>query len=172
MPNVKRGDVVYVTIPYATGHEMQKDRPGIVVSCDELNLSSPCVTVVLCTASVPKKELPEHVRIRSTPITSTAMCEHICTVDKSRIERVVGHCNENEIQLLDIAMMCGLKLDGYLKPVKPKPVTPAAAPEPVQPPAAPDTNVELVRAEAERDVYKTLYTDLLARMSIDRKDIA
>lgn len=26
--DIKRGDIVYVEIPYATGHEMMKDRHG------------------------------------------------------------------------------------------------------------------------------------------------
>ena len=65
---ILRGEIYYVAIPYATGHEMEKDRPAIVVSCEELNRTSPCVAVVMCSAS-PKKELPEHI----TPLGAVAI---------------------------------------------------------------------------------------------------
>ena len=97
---ILRGEIYYVAIPYATGHEMEKDRPAIVVSCEELNRTSPCVAVVMCSAS-PKKELPEHITIRTTPVVSTALCEHIYTVDKSRLGKFVGRCTKAEIAALD-----------------------------------------------------------------------
>lgn len=79
---ITRGDIFYIGIPGGTGHEMLKSRPGVVISGDALNKSSTCVTVVMCSASN-KRDLPEHIVLRSTPLISTAMCEHIYTVDKS-----------------------------------------------------------------------------------------
>lgn len=49
---ILRGEIYYVAIPYATGHEMEKDRPAIVVSCEELNRTSPCVAVVMCICEI------------------------------------------------------------------------------------------------------------------------
>ena len=109
---ILRGEIYYVAIPYATGHEMEKDRPAIVVSCEELNQTSPCVAVVMCSAS-PKKELPEHITIRTTPVVSTALCEHIYTVDKSRLGKFVGRCTKAEIAALDIGIMSALALGAY-----------------------------------------------------------
>lgn len=62
---MRRGEIYWVDIPNAIGHELMKDRPAIIVSCDALNDNSPVVQVVYCSAS-PKKELPEHITIRST----------------------------------------------------------------------------------------------------------
>lgn len=62
---IMRGEIYWVDIPNAIGHELMKDRPAIIVSCDALNDNSPVVQVVYCSAS-PKKELPEHITIRST----------------------------------------------------------------------------------------------------------
>lgn len=58
---MRRGEIYWVDIPNAIGHELMKDRPAIIVSCDALNDNSPVVQVVYCSAS-PKKELPEHIR--------------------------------------------------------------------------------------------------------------
>lgn len=55
---MRRGEIYWVDIPNAIGHELMKDRPAIIVSCDALNDNSPVVQVVYCSAS-PKKELPE-----------------------------------------------------------------------------------------------------------------
>ncbi len=87
---IRRGDIFYIAIPYATGHEMEKDRLGIVVGNDHLNNNCPVVTVVPCSAS-DRREAPEHITVRSTPVPSTALCEHIYTVDRSRIGKKVGH---------------------------------------------------------------------------------
>lgn len=56
---MRRGEIYWVDIPNAIGHELMKDRPAIIVSCDALNDNSPVVQVVYCSAS-PKKE-PEPV---------------------------------------------------------------------------------------------------------------
>lgn len=76
---MRRGEIYWVDIPNAIGHELMKDRPAIIVSCDALNDNSPVVQVVYCSAS-PKKELPEHITIRSTEQISTALCENVYTM--------------------------------------------------------------------------------------------
>lgn len=158
MDNIKRGEIYYVNIPSATGHEMQKDRPGIIVSCDELNRSSPTVAVVMCSASY-KRDLPEHIAIRETPVLSTAMCEHIYTVDKTRLGRFMGSCSKSEMAAVDIGIMAGLGLGAYdlARPV-----------EDVQCSSVTDNTEEvrtaLVRAEEGRSIYKELYDGLLERM--------
>lgn len=95
---MRRGEIYWVDIPNAIGHELMKDRPAIIVSCDALNDNSPVVQVVYCSAS-PKKELPEHITIRSTEQISTALCENVYTVDKSR----VGRCTKREMEQVDSA---------------------------------------------------------------------
>lgn len=85
--NIKRGDIVYVEIPYATGHEMMKDRPAVVVSNNAMNFTSPVVSVVYLTGSKPAGG-PFHVEVWGAASarhgSSTALCEHIYTVDKDR----------------------------------------------------------------------------------------
>lgn len=163
---IKRGDIFYVTIPYATGHEIEKDRPGIVVSCDELNRASPCVAVVMCSASN-KRDLPEHITIRTTPVVSTALCEHIYTVDKSRLGKFVGRCTKAEIAALDIGIMSALALGAYDLA---RPVEAAAEAHPIEQPfplVQPD--MELAIVQVERDTYKSMYESLLDRMTMERR---
>ena len=163
---IKRGDIFYVTIPYATGHEIEKDRPGIVVSCEELNRNSPCVAMVMCSASS-KKYLPEHITIRTTPVVSTALCEHIYTVDKSRLGKFVGRCTKAEIAALDIGIMSALALGAYDLA---RPVEAATEAHPIEQPfPLVQTDMELAIVQVERDTYKSMYESLLDRMTMERR---
>ena len=56
---VRRGDIFYIANSkcYATNPENEAGRPGIVVSCDELNENSPSVEVVYLTTK-DKKPMP------------------------------------------------------------------------------------------------------------------
>ena len=42
---MRRGEIYWVDIPNAIGHELMKDRPAIIVSCDALNDNSPVVYI-------------------------------------------------------------------------------------------------------------------------------
>lgn len=165
MDDIKRGEIYYVNIPSATGHEMQKDRPGIIVSCDELNRSSPTVAVVMCSASY-KRDLPEHIAVRSTPLLSTAMCEHIYTVDKTRLGKFMGRCSKAEMAAVDIGIMSGLGLGAYdlARPVE-------ASPECMGTSNTWEAKEALVRAEEGRSIYKGLYDGLLeCVMMMERRE--
>lgn len=166
MEDIKRGEIYYVGIPNATGHEMQKDRPGIIVSCNALNRNSPTVAVVMCSASN-KHEMPEHVTIRRTPVLCTALCEHIYTVDRSRLGRFLGRCSRAELAAVDIGIMAGLGLGSYSL-ARPE----EAAAERGWTCDTGEAERALVRAEAERDTYKALYERLMDRMTMERRETA
>lgn len=143
---MRRGEIYWVDIPNAIGHELMKDRPAIIVSCDALNDNSPVVQVVYCSAS-PKKELPEHITIRSTEQISTALCENVYTVDKSRL---------------------GLAQYSLASPQEDE-----EEPEPVRGDTEDGTaSMALVIAQTERDTYKRMYESLLARMTMEREETA
>lgn len=163
---IKRGEIYYIDIPFATGHEMEKGRPGIIVSCDALNSTSPCVAVVMCSASN-KRDLPEHIVIRSTPLISTAMCEHIYTVDKSRVGKWCGRCSKSEMAALDIGIMAGLGLGAYDLARPQEDIS--EPPPPLAPSAEKHLSEELMRAQTERDIYKGLYERLLDSMTMERR---
>ena len=54
--DIKRGNIHYIDIPNAIGHEMMKDRPGVIISYDPMNYTSTVVSVVFLTGSRPEDE--------------------------------------------------------------------------------------------------------------------
>lgn len=139
---MRRGEIYWVEIPNAIGHELMKDRPAIIVSCDALNDNSPVVQVVYCSAS-PKKELPEHITIRST---------------------------RREMEQVDLGLLSGLGLAQYGLA---SPQEDEEEPEPVHGNADGGTaSMALVIAQTERDTYKRMYESLLARMTMEREETA
>lgn len=109
-----RGDIVYVhnDVCKATGSEWSKDRPAIIVSNDMCNKYSPVIEVVFTTHSKRKHLLPTNVILKSTPKPSVALCEHVYSVDKSRIERIIGQCSQKELFRINNALAVSLGLKG------------------------------------------------------------
>lgn len=105
---IRRGDIYYINNNRGqVGSEMKKDRPAVIVSNDMNNRYSNEVTVVFLTTQ-PKKEMPTHVKIRSTGRTSVALCEAPTTIDKKRVNNFVGRASWSEMRAigkgLDIAL--------------------------------------------------------------------
>lgn len=178
---IKRGNIHYIDIPNAIGHEMMKDRPGVIISCDPMNYTSPVVSVVFLTGSRPA-DAPYHVKVSAAASvrhgSSTALCEHIYTVDKSRVGKCMGRCSEEEMAAIDDGILMSLALgDGKYKGPKSKKAQ-AAAPkegqreETRQARETAETSgslLDLVRVQAERDTYKALYERLLDSMTMERR---
>lgn len=140
---IKRGDIYYVEIPYHTGHEIYKDRPGIVVSAPDVQRNN-LVWVVFCSASR-VADSAEHVTIRTTPEVSTALVEQLYAVDLSRVGKFLGTCTDREMQMVDLALQRILGFNTY-----------EYAQQKDQ-----EREYELARVQAERDVFKRLYQELL-----------
>lgn len=151
-PSVERGGIYYIEIPSAVGHEIVKNRPGIVVSTGAVNRWSNCVTVVYCSASE-KVEMPWHITVRSTPVKSTALCEHIYTVDKSRIGRCLGRVSPDEMARVDAGVLAALGMK-----------EPDDEDDRQEEPVPEDARRELAEARAELGVYKKIYEELLGRV--------
>ena len=159
--NIKRGDLFYVAIPSAVGSEMYKTRPAVIVSNNIINKTSPTVMVVYCTSSTQKRDMPEHVVIRSTPVRSIALCEGISCVDKSRIENYIGHITEREMVQIDLALMIGLQLqDRVIVDEDPKRLFEAQLRD----------DAELIRKSHEADIFHRLYDELRDILAERKKD--
>lgn len=178
---IKRGNIHYIEIPQPIGHEMMKDRPAVVVSCDPLNQVGAVVSVVYLTGS-PQPERPYHVCVKSTQSArhgySTALCEHIYTVDKMRVGKLLARCTEEEMEAIDNGILMTLALgDGKYKGPGKQPPAPLARPkdepEHITPGriimGTPEPSAALIRAETERDTYKALYERLLDSMTMERR---
>lgn len=110
--SVKRGEVFWYDFTYQRkGKEERGKRPCIVVSNDVCNQYSPVVTVVPCTTAIKKKHLPTHVRVITGVRVSTALCESLCTVDRSRLEGYICTVTEKEMNSIEdcIKVQLGLK---------------------------------------------------------------
>lgn len=109
---IYRGEMFYVFPRECTGSEQQSGRPAIVVSNDMNNAKSSVVEVVYLTTQE-KDYLPTHVTIKSAPRESTALCEQIHSVSIDRLGDYVGRVSQQEMQLIDIALLVSLQLDEY-----------------------------------------------------------
>lgn len=155
---IERGDIFYVESMYnEEGSEQKSGRPAIIVSNDIGNKNGPIVEVVYLTTA-PKNDMPTHVTIRSSTKPSTALCEQITTVAKTRLGSFVAQCTEAEMKNVEIACAISLGIELGNSTVKE-----VVGEKPV--PAPTVDNSEIIRAAAERDVYKNLYEGLLSRVT-------
>lgn len=106
---MKRGEIYYISHHGATGSEMRKARPGVIVSNDALNQTSEVVEVVFLTTQE-KKDLPTHVTINASGCESTALCEQINAVSVLRVGNYCGTCSEEEMVAIDKALLASLGL--------------------------------------------------------------
>lgn len=166
-----RGEVYYV-LPDGNevGSEQHSGRPAILVSNNQNNKNAATVEIVYLTTRE-KKALLTHVCISTAQLPSTAICEQIFTVDKTRLGSYSGKLTEREMKDVELAMMVSLGLDNYLSKPQPVPVV-AAAPAPAAVPAAPaksseggrsHEDTEFIKVCVQRDTYKELCMELISR---------
>ena len=166
MSEFHRGDVYYVYPSYAeTGSEMWSGRPAVVVSSDALNRHSNCVMVVYLTTR-PKSDYPTHVVINATGRPSTAICEQITSVDKSRMNDCCGKCTKKEMYQIDEALRISI---GLPRPEENEEAAEAeydthTMPAPSVQECETELRLDLARAEAALDTYRSLCDNLLDRL--------
>lgn len=181
-----RGEIFFINEGESSGSEQGGARPGIIVSNDVGNKHAPIVEVVYLT-SREKKLMPTHVRIKSSPIHSIALCEQIETVYKKRIGKYLAKATMDEMKQIDKALAVSIGLGGNMKmsdyvrewaeafkepdPIEEKAmqILETAKPVPIQIPEGfsdkeriKELEKDLIRAEAERDVFQKLYKEQLA----------
>lgn len=109
---IRRGQIWYVKTPCWTGEEMPKNRPGVVVSCNDLNERSGCVLMALLSESEQHIGEPYVATVKSTGVVSTAVCNKLVTVDKTRLGTYMGTVTAQEMRSIEKAIMASLKLKG------------------------------------------------------------
>jgi mRNA interferase MazF len=113
--SVKRGDVWAVNLNPATGAEMNKIRPCLVVSNNTANRYSPLVTVVVVTTTAPRKPYPFMVEIPDSakmPEPSWIHCGQLRTVDRgSRFGRYYTSLDADTMRKVNEALRVQLDLD-------------------------------------------------------------
>ncbi len=96
---MRKFEIYPVNLDPTIGAEMQKTRPCIVISPDEMNAYVRTVIIIPLTSS--SRQLPTRVLIKATSQSglkndSYAAIDQIKTVDKSRLGNLIGEISESE----------------------------------------------------------------------------
>lgn len=88
--------IVLVNLDPTLGSEIQKTRPCVVVSPNEMNKHLNTIIIAPMTSSL--KEYPTRVAVNHNRKKGMIALDQIRTVDKKRILKVLGKLNKTEIQ--------------------------------------------------------------------------
>lgn len=142
---MKRGEIYYIESTYReTGSEQRGGRPAVIVSNDKNNENSEVVEVVYMTTK-PKNDLPTHVFIRSALSPSTVLCEQVNSVSVKRIGTLIGKLTKSELAAKEAEYL--------LEEISKQPLRIVQQ----------DPDVEKIKLETERDLYRNLYNELLSK---------
>ena len=112
----RRGEIYFADLDPHYGSEQGGKRPVIVIQNNTGNKFSPTVIVAAVTSKVTKKpNQPTHVLIDRNPAfsrPSMVLLEQIFTIDKERIQRLLGQTTPDEIYQINEALMNSLDLNG------------------------------------------------------------
>lgn len=172
-----RGEIFYISNDNEySGNVQGGGRPAVIISNDIGNNAGPVLEIVYLTTQE-KKPLPTHVKINSSKYPSTVLCEQIDTVNKDKVGDYIGQCSMAEMKRIDAALAVSIGIGTNIKgnelvkkwaeaanevekPEKKEP-EPVVVKETVLPDV--ETQLEIAKITAERDVYKRLYEELLAQ---------
>ncbi|WP_228266573.1 type II toxin-antitoxin system PemK/MazF family toxin [Ornithinimicrobium ciconiae] len=103
-----RGDVFEVpALRRAVGHEQRGPRLGVVVQSDDLPLST--VLLAPTSRSAPPRSFRPLIQVGRER--TCVLVEHLRTVDVSRLGRLVGHLDRDDLEAVDDALELVLALD-------------------------------------------------------------
>ena len=112
----RRGEIYFADLDPHYGSEQGGKRPVIVIQNNTGNKFAPTVIVAAVTSKVSKKpNQPTHVLIEQNPAfsrPSVVLLEQIFTIDKERIQRLLGQTTPDEMHQINEALMNSLDLNG------------------------------------------------------------
>jgi mRNA interferase MazF len=95
---VKRFDVFLVTLDPTVGSEIQKTRPCVVISPDEMNRH--IATVIIAPMTTKGKQYPTRVISQFQGKNGQIVLDKIRTVDKNRLVKKLGRISSDEQKML------------------------------------------------------------------------
>lgn len=111
----RRGEIYFADLDPHYGSEQGGKRPVIVIQNNTGNKFAPTVIVAAVTSKVSKKpNQPTHVLIEQNPAfsrPSVVLLEQIFTIDKERIQRLLGQTTPDEMYQINEALMNSLDLN-------------------------------------------------------------
>ena len=112
----RRGEIYFADLDPHYGSEQGGKRPVIVIQNNTGNKFAPTVIVAAVTSKVSKKpNQPTHVLIDRNPAfsrPSMVLLEQIFTIDKERIQQLLGQTTPDEMYQINEALMNSLDLNG------------------------------------------------------------
>ena len=112
----RRGEIYFADLDPHYGSEQGGKRPVIVIQNNTGNKFAPTVIVAAVTSKVSKKpNQPTHVLIEKNPAfsrPSVVLLEQIFTIDKERIQRLLGQTTPDDMYQINEALMNSLDLNG------------------------------------------------------------
>lgn len=112
----RRGEIYFADLDPHYGSEQGGKRLVIVIQNNTGNKFAPTVIVAAVTSKVSKKpNQPTHVLIEQNPAfsrPSVVLLEQIFTIDKERIQRLLGQTTPDEMYQINEALMNSLDLNG------------------------------------------------------------
>lgn len=106
----KRGEVYFVNIGETQGSEQSGTRPCVILQNNTANKFSNTLTVVCLSTKDSQGDLPTHVKVQSPGKVSYAKCEHLITIDKSRILNYFFTMSEEDMKNISKTVMDFLSL--------------------------------------------------------------
>ena len=98
---VRRFEVFLVSLDPTIGGEIQKTRPCVVISPDEMNAN--IKTVIIAPMTTVKREYPTRVNCRFGKKSGQVILDQIRTVDKTRLVKRLGSVDDDTgAEILDI----------------------------------------------------------------------
>jgi mRNA interferase MazF len=88
--------IILVNLDPTLGSEIQKTRPCVIVSPNEMNQY--LKTVIVCPMTTNTKEYPTRIPVIQDGKRGMIIIDQIRTIDKSRILKVFGKLNKMEIK--------------------------------------------------------------------------
>ena len=95
---VKRFDVFLVNLDPTVGSEIQKTRPCVIISPDEMNRY--IATVIIAPMTTKGKQYPTRVVCQFQGKNGQIVLDQIRTVDKNRLVKKIGRINLDEQKML------------------------------------------------------------------------
>lgn len=88
-------DIVLVNLDPTIGSEINKTRPCVIISPDEINNNLRNITISLMTTK--SHHYPTRVKVKHNNQTGWVIIDQIRTIDKRRIIKSLGHLLPSEI---------------------------------------------------------------------------
>lgn len=89
-------EMVVVNLDPTICSEIRKKRPCVIVSPNEMNKH--LATVVVCPITSQSKNYPTRVAFDLEGQSNWIVIDQICTIDKSRVSKSIGHLNDETIE--------------------------------------------------------------------------